>query len=284
MTMIAISQPPGGGSVPQPRQSAVTDQGGLCSAGRSGGRPPRATTQGAPESYRAGPHGCLLATVVATAARAPSVHNTQPWRFRIDGDVDRAARRSGPDPDADRSGGPGADDQLRRRAVRAAAWLAPPWLPARGGAVAGPGAAVAGRACLAGRARGRERGRGRTARRRSASAYPPGTLHAGRGVAATARCARRRTRRPKAASSGSSSSPNWSATWLRWSTWRPPSRMPAPRSAPRPAAGCGPRGSPARDGVPARAVGVVGETGAPRFRQRDFGVTGTVTTPTDGRR
>jgi hypothetical protein len=88
MTMIETSQPAGGSSVPHPRQSAVTsavtDQGGLLlgqTIRRAAGAPP-------PESRpSSGPTEAAIGTVVATAARAPSVHNTQPWTFRIDGDV-----------------------------------------------------------------------------------------------------------------------------------------------------------------------------------------------------
>ena len=44
-----------------------------------------------------------VAALVQTAARAPSVHNTQPWRFRVDGNVlevraDRARRLAAVDP------------------------------------------------------------------------------------------------------------------------------------------------------------------------------------------
>ena len=34
-----------------------------------------------------------IAFLVATAARAPSVHNTQPWKFRVRGSVIRTAAR-----------------------------------------------------------------------------------------------------------------------------------------------------------------------------------------------
>jgi hypothetical protein len=94
MTMIATPKVARGGSVPQPRQSAVTDQGGLV-VGRTVRRPARATgatpapTPRTEPGQSSGPAltSAAIATVVATAARAPSVHNTQPWKFRIAGDV-----------------------------------------------------------------------------------------------------------------------------------------------------------------------------------------------------
>jgi hypothetical protein len=96
MTMIPISHAARGEHAPQPRQSAVTDQGGLI-MGRTIGRPALASTTSAPRqgaaarSGRSRPGTTFMsadaAAVVATAARAPSVHNTQPWRFRIADDV-----------------------------------------------------------------------------------------------------------------------------------------------------------------------------------------------------
>ena len=86
--MIATSDSARGARVPQPRpaalrgQAAATDQGGLVTGGtiqRGAGAPGRAIV---PTLLPA-----EVAVVVATAARAPSVHNTQPWRFRTSGDV-----------------------------------------------------------------------------------------------------------------------------------------------------------------------------------------------------
>jgi nitroreductase len=89
MTMTATSQGARGESVPQPRQSAVTDQGGLVAALTV--RPASSAADRAAASARPRPGGAFtsadIATVVAIAGRAPSVHNTQPWRFRITGDV-----------------------------------------------------------------------------------------------------------------------------------------------------------------------------------------------------
>jgi nitroreductase len=69
----------------------VTDQGGLV-AGRMIGPGESAPGQGLVEGSDKELAGSVLtaaaiATVVGTAARAPSVHNTQPWRFRVVGDV-----------------------------------------------------------------------------------------------------------------------------------------------------------------------------------------------------
>jgi len=88
-----------GAPVPQARQAAVTDQGGLIAGRinwRAAGSVParRAAASGVgpsgahPEWAGAGGGGSALApgdaaVVVAAAARAPSVHNTQPWKFRI---------------------------------------------------------------------------------------------------------------------------------------------------------------------------------------------------------
>jgi hypothetical protein len=97
--MIATSDVARGAPVPQPRPAvrhdhpAVTDQGGLL-AGRTIRRAASAASPASPAPASRGqsrPAPVLapaeVATVVATAARAPSVHNTQPWRFRITGDV-----------------------------------------------------------------------------------------------------------------------------------------------------------------------------------------------------
>ncbi len=75
--------------MPQPRLSAVTDQGGLY-LGRTIRSSASTATMSAP-AESAAPAELLTpgaaAAVVEIAARAPSVHNTQPWRFRIAGDV-----------------------------------------------------------------------------------------------------------------------------------------------------------------------------------------------------
>jgi hypothetical protein len=83
MTMTTSAQQAGGSLAPH--QSDVTDQGGLL-LGRTIWRAAAAPqpTPRPPES-RAGARLMpeAIASVVATAARAPSVHNTQPWKFRI---------------------------------------------------------------------------------------------------------------------------------------------------------------------------------------------------------
>src|SRR5277367_602219 len=96
MTMVPTPHVARGEPVPQPRQSAVTDQSGLV-MGRTIGRPAFAGTTSAPKQASAAWSGqsrpdatfasADVASVVATAARAPSVHNTQPWKFRITDDV-----------------------------------------------------------------------------------------------------------------------------------------------------------------------------------------------------
>ena len=58
--------------------------------------------------------------LIATAARAPSVHNTQPWRFRASDYAIDLYCRSAPQT-AGRPGRPGDGHQLRCRPVRAAA-------------------------------------------------------------------------------------------------------------------------------------------------------------------
>ena len=81
-------------ATPRESQIVVTDQGGLVmggtSGGSGGGRTPRAK-HSAQGLTRSGPHSVLtpaaVSAVVGTAARAPSVHNTQPWLFRVVGDV-----------------------------------------------------------------------------------------------------------------------------------------------------------------------------------------------------
>ena len=66
------------------RPGVVTDQGGLRVDCKIAGDAPVPAPRSA-----AGPaltHGDI-AFLVATAARAPSVHNTQPWKFRVRGNV-----------------------------------------------------------------------------------------------------------------------------------------------------------------------------------------------------
>src|SRR5271165_3486799 len=65
------------------RPAVVTDQGGLLVQGvvaRDAVPAPRAAADAALTNDD-------IAFLVASAARAPSVHNTQPWRFRVRGDV-----------------------------------------------------------------------------------------------------------------------------------------------------------------------------------------------------
>jgi hypothetical protein len=104
MTMIAKSHAARGGSPPRPRQpaatgavtsaatdavtDAVTDQGGLIAARTIRRTATGAHSAGTPAARQATRPGTVLppsqlAAVVATAGRAPSVHNTQPWKFRI---------------------------------------------------------------------------------------------------------------------------------------------------------------------------------------------------------
>jgi hypothetical protein len=89
MTMTATSQGAHGEPVPKPRQSTVTDQGGLVAvltvrpASRGAGRTAVSARPRPGDAFTSAD----IANVVAIAGRAPSVHNTQPWRFRITGDV-----------------------------------------------------------------------------------------------------------------------------------------------------------------------------------------------------
>jgi hypothetical protein len=91
--MFAISHIAQGESGRRARSSVVTDQGGLILgrtvaaasageqslvAGRDEERPGTVLAQLTPAA---------IATAVEIAARAPSVHNTQPWRFRVAGDI-----------------------------------------------------------------------------------------------------------------------------------------------------------------------------------------------------
>jgi nitroreductase len=79
MTMFATSRIGSGESVLRPRLPVVTDQGGLIAA-RVGA---------AQQETRCGAvlTPADVATVIGIAARAPSVHNTQPWRFHTAGDL-----------------------------------------------------------------------------------------------------------------------------------------------------------------------------------------------------
>jgi nitroreductase len=94
--MSSTSRPARGESVPQPRQSAVTDQGGLLvgtiirqaaqsSKGEKAGARRAGSAASPSESDRPGSalSPADLAKVIAISARAPSVHNTQPWKFRV---------------------------------------------------------------------------------------------------------------------------------------------------------------------------------------------------------
>ena len=89
--------------------------------------------------------------LIGVAARAPSLHNTQPWRFKVSDARDRVAcRRQPPAPGGPRR--PGDAHQLRRGALRAAARGALAGVPARGRTAprAGPRHAAAARPGAAG--------------------------------------------------------------------------------------------------------------------------------------
>ncbi len=284
MMMIEISQPTGGGSVPRPRQSAVTDQGGLL-LGRTIRRAAAATgtTQGSPESLPgSGLTAASLATVVATAARAPSVHNTQPWRFRIDGEV--VELRGDPDRILTQIDPVGRELTIscgaalfglrlgfRHLACLPAVELWPdpqqPWLVARVWPD-GHAAVNAVEAELLAAVPHRHTHRG---------PFTPGEvsprLLAALAVDAAAEGSELRfIEQPELVSdlaalvdlagAEQDASAEISAETRRWLR---------------------PAGSAAKDGVPARAVGVVGETAPPRFRQRDFGQADTTPpTPREG--
>jgi nitroreductase len=102
MTMFATSHAARGESAPRPHQSIVTDQGGLVvektlrltstphqMRGQAPGQVPSQRQDVGCGAERPGAvlTPDALAAVIGTAARAPSVHNTQPWKFRVDGDV-----------------------------------------------------------------------------------------------------------------------------------------------------------------------------------------------------
>ena len=90
MTMFAALQSARGDSALRPGQSFVSDQGGLIAGRmiRAAPTPNRAVVPGR-DKERAGslPTPAAVSTIVGTAARAPSVHNTQPWKFRVTGEV-----------------------------------------------------------------------------------------------------------------------------------------------------------------------------------------------------
>src|SRR5258708_15580515 len=66
------------------RPGVVTDQGGLCVDCKIADDDPGEAPRSAAELALT--HGDM-AFLVATAARAPSVHNTQPWKFRVRGNA-----------------------------------------------------------------------------------------------------------------------------------------------------------------------------------------------------
>ncbi|MGO8960478.1 MAG: hypothetical protein ACLQFR_24355 [Streptosporangiaceae bacterium] len=89
------------------RPAVVTDQGGLLVHGVIARERPRDAATDAVPAQRTAAWPNLtnddIAFLVATAARAPSVHNTQPWKFRVSGNVielfadpDRQLRRVDP--------------------------------------------------------------------------------------------------------------------------------------------------------------------------------------------
>ncbi len=270
MTMTARSHP--ARAVPQPRLSAVTDQGGLY-AGRTIRRLDGPAKVSAP-SELAGPGESLTpaaaATVVEIAARAPSVHNTQPWRFRIADDVIELHA----DPDRlliqiDPAGRElilscGAALFGLRLGLRQLGYLpvvelwpdpAQPWLIARawpeGRAALNPVEAE-----LLAAVPHRHTHRGPF----TPGEVSPRLLAALAADAAAEGSELRFVEQPDVvgdlaalvdrAAIEQDASAEISAETHRWLR---------------------PAGSQARDGVPARAAGVGGETGAPRFRQRDFG-------------
>jgi nitroreductase len=266
MTMTARSHPARAESVPQPRLSAVTDQGGLY-LGRTIRRSASATTMPAPGEPLT---PAAAAAVVGIAARAPSVHNTQPWRFRIaDGvielhaDPDRLLARIDP---AGRelllSCGAalfGLRLGLRQLGCLPVAELWPdaaqPWLIAR----AWPAdhmALNAVEAELLAAVPHRHTHRGPF----TPGEVSPRLLAALAADAAAEGAELRFVEQPdlvaglatlvELAAVEQDASAEISAETHRWLR---------------------PAGSQARDGVPARAAAVGGETGAPRFRQRDFG-------------
>jgi len=95
--MISMTQG-AAGTVSGPVQGPVQDQGGMLVPGPAV-QPPAVQ----PAMGRALLTPAEIAIVLSTGARAPSVHNTQPWRFRVSGDVielladpDRLLRRIDP--------------------------------------------------------------------------------------------------------------------------------------------------------------------------------------------
>jgi nitroreductase len=273
--MIAIPHTAGGDLQSQPRQSAMTDQGGLL-AGRTIDRVSVTEPTGAPTAGpgQARPASVLtpaaVATAVAMAARAPSVHNTQPWRFHIAGEVielhadpDRLLTQIDP-AGRELTISCGAALFGLRLGLRQLGYLpavelwpdpAQPWLVARAWPE-GPAALNAVEAELLAAVPHRHTHRG---------PFTPGEVSRGLLAAMAADAAtegselmfieqpglvRDLSALVDLAVAEQEASAEISAETRRWL-----------RTA----------GSEARDGVPARAAPVGGEPVAPRFRQRDFG-------------
>jgi nitroreductase len=78
-----------GESAPPPRRPVGTDQGGLVMSRTIRTGPAPHAPDAGHNQVRTGSAltSAAIATVVGTAARAPSVHNTQPWIFRIIDDL-----------------------------------------------------------------------------------------------------------------------------------------------------------------------------------------------------
>ena len=70
-----------------------------------------------------------VSALLTAAGQAPSLHNSQPWRFRLRPRIDRAARRPRPAAAGRRSGRAGASPGLWRRPVQPAAGPARPGHP-----------------------------------------------------------------------------------------------------------------------------------------------------------
>jgi nitroreductase len=273
--MIATSHTARGEPVPRPRQSAVTDQGGLL-AGRtihrvSATEPTGASAVGPGQARPASVlTAAAVATVVATAARAPSVHNTQPWRFHVAGevielhaDLDHLLTQIDP-AGRELMISCGAALFGLRLGLRQLGYLpavepwpdpAQPWLVARAWPE-GPAALNAVEAELLAAVPHRHTHRG---------PFTPGEVSPRLLAALAADAAaegselmfieqpdlvRDLSALVELAAAEQEASAEMSAETRRW-------RRPA--------------GSEARDGVPARAAAAGGEPVAPRFRQRDFG-------------
>ena len=87
--MFAIPQSARRTSAPRPRKRVVTDRGGLVMSQtiRASSAPPAPDAGRDEERSGSVLTSAAVATVIAIAARAPSVHNTQPWKFRVVDDV-----------------------------------------------------------------------------------------------------------------------------------------------------------------------------------------------------